>query len=281
MGTSRSASGPPGSNPLLPPNAPPPPVSQDGQEHDGGNVPEPNVSEGGTAEGSTDDATPNYSWQSARRVAGKFAKSGGGSAARVAKSHVRAQGGASKAAANARAGQTTISNLGSFLSTVARTGLAVAANQFGIRFVGKTVNALLNELSQTLSFDGALADEAVARAALLDTLHQVFEENGVQDNGFEALASLNTDGIERALESYVANYINAQLLHYLASLPIEDKADSPQAAYSLECELKEFVRGLVSLEFNEINVVNVDWLGAEGQAIVKDIFERSFSIISP
>ena len=36
------------------------------------------------------------------------------------------------------------------------------------------------------------------------------------------------------MEGYVANYINAQLLHYLASRPIEDKAPNAATAFGLE-----------------------------------------------
>jgi hypothetical protein len=193
---------------------------------------------------------------------------------------VRAQGGATQATANARAGRATLSTFGGFLSSVAREGAAAAAARFGIRFVGRTVNALLNELSRTLTFAGALIDEAVARTALLETLHEVFEDCDVETSGFDALNALTAERIETAMEGYVANYINAQLLHYLASRPIEDKAGGPAEAYRLECQLKEFVRGLVRLEFRGIDVLTVDWQGRDGQQIVGGLFERAFTVIS-
>ena len=291
MGTSKSPDGPPGSNPLLPPDAPPAPPLPDEEEDTDASPDQP------APDGSDDDTAPDdvpaapdgdndYSWQAAKREAGRFARSGsssgggGGSPAGVARAHVRAQGGAGRATANARAGRSTLASFGGFLSAVARDGAAAAAVRFGIQFVGRTVNSLLNELARTLTFAGALLDEAVARTALLETLHEVFEDCDVEADGLDALNALTGDRVEAAMEGYVANYVNAQLLHYLASRPIEDKASGSAEAYRLECQLKEFVRGLVKLEFRGIDVLAVDWQGTEGQGIVGGLFERAFTLIS-
>ena len=285
MGTSITPNGPPGSNPLLPPGAPPPPPPDGDPEGEPDDGPADDAGDDSSPDGTPtpDVPPPDQTWRGARTVAGKFASSGGGgsgggSPARVARSLVRAQGGAGRATANARAGRATLSNLGGFLSTAAQEGVAAAVVRFGLQFVGRTAAALLNDLARLLSSDGAIVDEAVARAALLDTFQDLFQSSDA--DGLDALNDLSAERVEAAMEGYVANYINAQLLHYLASRPIEDKAPDAATAFGLECQLKDFVRGLVKLEFTGIDVLSVDWSGSEGQAIVTDLFERSFSLIS-
>ena len=285
MGTTRSNLGPPDSNQLLPPDAPPAPIPEESEQGKG------DEQEGIDPDGQTADKpqVEPYEWQHARREATRYVNewneasmTGGGypSPRNVTRSFTRAQGGAGGATNNSRRGVKTAARLVGFLASVARDGVSAATEALGFTYVGRSASAVLNDLASKLTFPGAIGEDSVARTALLETMRKLFKDCAVQEGGFEGLEALTPDAIREIIRDYVTNFINAQLMHFLASKSVESNAVSVDVAFKAEKQIKGYVYGLVKLELKSVDVLQLDWTGSSGQTFMKAQFEKAFTLIS-
>lgn len=299
MGTSASYGGPKGRNPLLPPWAPP----VDNQEPNGDDSPtqpdddgSPNGPDqsapdnGGEPNSNVPPQTtgPNPSnltpWSAPKGSLSRYAGSlGGGSGHQghlrsAMRGFVRAQGGASRASQAARSGRATARRLGGVLSTIARSGTVAAAESLGIgQFVGQDANTLLAALVDRVAPSGALLEEAAAREATIQTLEELFQNYGVQDNGFEALNTLDADGIKNTLGKYLGNYIYTRLVQIIGQ-KLESR--STEDLIKVERAVKDYIFPRVRLELmDKTDMLSMDWSNAQGQLFVDQIYREGYQLI--
>lgn len=275
MGTSSSYGGPGGKGgSLLPPWAPP---ADDGSSDGPGS---PADSPPGEAPG----VVPYVSWGATKARLARFAsaggarsKSGAGNLRAAGRNFVAAQGGSRRAAHTAASGRASAQRLGSFLGAVASVGARAAADAFGLGgFVGQSAEILLAAAVDRLAPDGAQLEQAAARAALTDTLAEVFQERGVFDGGLEALQGLTPADAREILTLFVAHYINERLIQVLAK-KLEDRP--AQEVVRLESEVWSYVQGTVILDLSSLDVLATDWTGPEGEAVIDRIFVEGYRII--
>jgi hypothetical protein len=215
---------------------------------------------------------------------GSFAKEGGGAAgrgsqARAVRHFVRAQGGRRRAARNSPAASTAGRNLARFLSSVASRGLAAAAREFNLgAFLDRGLDVFLVALTRVLAPGAGTNEEAAAHAATADTTVFLFEECGVEAGGLEALESLDEAMLGRAMEHYVAAFINTRLMHVLGSR-IEAKAQSAEQAVALEAEVKDYVRERVRLDFAGRDLLAVNWEDAGSRSEIESLFEEAYGLL--
>ncbi len=309
MGTSASNSGPRDKTPLLPswaqgapaaPPVPPKPDPQDGPPP--GSAPSELAPEGdspspasdpasspdgqgqemdGSAAPPADSAGTRGPWTLARRAMGSAVK-GGGSAKQFKKAgrrYVAAKGGASKAAGSSTSGRATTARIGGFLSDVASRGFVEAARSLGIEAtVGQKIDVVLAAVINAIAPSGTTNDDAIARRASSETLREMFEKHGVEQNGVEALNAMTPADVAETVELSVSAYVYQQWLFEL-SKKIEEHAVSETQAVRLERDVKTFVRGLVKLKLDGNKAIQMDWKGAQGQAFVREIFESAYSLL--
>jgi hypothetical protein len=276
MGTSKSYGGPKHLNQLLPPWADEPlelPPSID---------PDPAAA---TKEPADESLTVVADWDEPRRLMARLARSGlrGGAASaslgRIASGTVRALGGARQASRTSRAGRSTTLALGAFLATVARRGIAEAANQFGIaQFLGQDVEVLLAGLTSVLGPDPALTEDAVAAEALQETLAALFEEYGASDIGIGVLDRLDEQGIRRTIERYLTEYIFRRVLHVFSER-IEANSPSGERYAQIERDLRDYIWTAVEIDFGAVNLLLFDWRGQASRELVDQIFEEAYGML--
>ena len=297
MGTSVSYGGPKGKNPLLPPWAPPidnpvpngddSPVQPDGDGAPNGpdqSAPDNGGEPNSNAPAQTGSNSPNLTpWSAPKgslsRYAGSLGGGGGQGHLRSAmRGFVRAQGGASRASQAARSGRATAQRLGGVLSTIARSGTAVAVESLGLgQFVGQDANTLLAALVDRVAPSGALLEEAAAREATIQTLEELFQNYGVQDNGFEALNTLDAEGIKNTLEKYLGNYIYTRLVQIIGQ-KLESR--STEDLIKVERAVKDYIFPRVRLELmDQTDMLSMDWGNAQGQLFVDQIYREGYQLI--
>ncbi|HXQ33765.1 MAG TPA: Qat anti-phage system associated protein QatB [Anaerolineales bacterium] len=284
MGTSSSSGGPTDNSPLLPPWADPLPPFDD-LPLDG--VPSPDI---GTQP--YVDAAPNSpasdqipqsgpaSWTSAKGALSRLAR--GTSSASFAPSfrkYVGARGGSRAAAHTAFSGRAVTGAFGGFLANVVRDGIGEAADALGLRDVlGRDAEFVLATFIDLLSPDGALLEDAATRKALIETTFEMFDRFNVQERGIEALNDLDAEGMKEIVCLYVTNYIYERFLMEMANC-IERGLLSEADANALTDQGKEFVEGEVRFDLSEVDVLELDWSGQEGNDFVRTIYERAYFLL--
>lgn len=303
MGTSTSYNGPRGPGDLLPPDAPPPPPDEPEDEpppppeeepeepdEPGDEPPQdlppdelPPVGPDGPVP-PREPPAPRDPWAAAKRAMSDFARLGGGPAARGSRSRavrgfVRAQGGRRRAAASAPTAVAAGRNIARFLSMVAARGIEQAAGAFNLTdFLNAGVDTFLVALTRALAPAAGTNEEAAAHVAVAETAEFLFEEYGVDEQGLDALEALTGDMIGRALEHFVAVFINTRLMHVLGSR-IEAGAQSPEQAVALETEVKDYVRERVALDLGRRDLMQVNWDAPESERVIQQIFEDAYGLL--
>jgi len=258
MGTSSSYPGPSGIKPLLPPWAD---EAADQDNEDLRHI-------------------PDVSWRAPKAALSRMAH--GSTTTRiksVAQSYVRASGGSHTAAAAAQSGRIVTGHLANMLSTGISNGFAQAARQLGLgELRGRDADFVLASFVDLLAPDGALLEEAAARRATIVTMVELFAQCDVEAGGVEALNSLDAEGVKGVITLFVINYVDARLQQVLVSR-IERGALTEQDANNLLMQMREYIAGIVQLDFTDIDVATLDWQGAEGQRRIERFYQDAYSVL--
>jgi hypothetical protein len=301
MGTSASNQGPKNINSLLPPWAPE-------LEDDGADIPEevldprpeeppppvepapeqpavPDQPPGDAPVAEPPPAPPSLEWRSPKTLLGRLAGSGrtGAEATRdirtIGRTFVRAHGRARAATNASRSGTRTARRIGAVLGAISQRGVVEAFRRLGLEtYLGQSPRVLLTALAEAIIPNGALAEAAIARAAAVEALVELFKRYDVEGRGAEALDALDSEGIAATMQHFVAAYINGRLVNAL-SIKIEEEALSAQHAVRLERDIKEFVVQTVRLDFGEQDLARLDWNTPEAVRLIDRIVFDGFRLL--
>ncbi len=165
------------------------------------------------------------------------------------------------------------------LSTGISNGFAQAARQLGLgELRGRDADFVLASFVDLLAPDGALLEEAAARRATIVTMVELFAQCDVEAGGVEALNSLDAEGVKGVITLFVINYVDARLQQVLVSR-IERGALTEQDANNLLMQMREYIAGIVQLDFTDIDVATLDWQGAEGQRRIERFYQDAYSVL--
>jgi hypothetical protein len=307
MGTSKSYGGPKGKTSLLPPWAPPPPpllpqpsapvpppvlpppavptpapFPTDGQPAP---VTPPSVPAPG-APGSVplpvppSPSVPDVTWAAPKRAIGRFVGAGGSRDAfkPVARSFVRAQGGARRARQASSSGITVARRLAGVLTAVAQGNPTEAIRFLATDVAGRSADEVLAILVDSLAPGGAQNEEAAARSAACTVLGELFESYAVGATGLDGLASLTTTQVAEVVIKYVATYIFARLMQVLA-VRLERGDIASATACRMERDVRDYVQDRVSQALVPAALVPISFTAEEGQGLMEQVFEDAYSII--
>jgi hypothetical protein len=290
MGTSSPYGGPTGKNPLLPDWADSIAPDADSDAPEGADEDSPNEAEettdGSKAPQVEGDPTPPQStlpivsWSGCKNLLSRRANGDSSvSYDSIFKSYAKARGGARTAARASSSGKASTRNIGGFLAGIVRDGVVEAARQFGLGdLLGREASSALAAFIDMLAPAGALLEDAIARAATIETLDELFRRYEVSEQGVTALNSLDADGIKEMVTVSVVNYVNERFQNELINC-VERGSLSERAANDLMIEAKHFIVGVVALDFEGVDVVSLNWQGAEGKRFVERIYESAYSLL--
>ena len=276
MGTSSSYSGPTGTALPLPswPEVPLAPTAADGEISPMAEPEPPEMS----------ISLPQISWRVPKAALSRLASGAAivmGAAALVSlgRSYVEASGGAHAVASSARAGRASSARLGGFLADGVRNGFQEAARKVGLEpFIGKDAQYVLAAFIDMIAPDGALREEAIARAAMIETCTTLFDQYDVSEGGIDAFNVMDADGVQAIVALSITNYINGRLQEELVNR-IERGTLNEDDANTLMLAIKDFIAGVVPLDLREIDVLALDWEGSEGYRVVERIYETGYEML--
>lgn len=271
MGTSQSFSGP-GKSPLLPPWADDtaPPIPQDGGNPNGQPstptpappVPEINI----------------RALSNARSNFGRYASGRGGSISQTYREYVRSHRGAQNAAHSTRAGRSSTTALGGFLSGVAQRGVEQTLRDFGLsHVVGHPPRDVVSAILNTISPLGNTTDEAIARQAELNTLRELYSKFEL-DGGIENLNRMTESDVKDILVLSVTNHIFQRFVH-LVEKGLQDGNVSPEQAVKAESDARQYIREKVWVDFGDRDLLRMDWKSPEAANTIEQIFTQAHIIL--
>lgn len=277
MGTSTSHGGPKDKKPLLPSWALP---ADDANGDDAPPAGDDTENEIPTVNGQ-ETAEPYYSWRSAKRQMTSLASSERGreGIAKAGSAYVSAKGGSRAAAASSVSGQRVAAKVGGFLGTISARGIQDAMASLGfLTAVGESAEIVFAKIADALSPAGATREEVAARKAVDDVLCNLFEKFVRDGEDISNLDRMTAEDISNSVEQCVSSYIYHRWLEELG-FRIEKGAITENAAVALENQMKVYVTECVSLEMDRIEVLNLDWQGAQGQQIINRVFQDAYAIL--
>jgi len=210
-------------------------------------------------------------WSKAKATTTRFANQTGGNAGAV----VGAFAGAVRSSASGRGGSVAIANVGARLGhifqSIAQSGLAETLKQEGLSsLIGKSAKEVLAGLIDHICKEGSILDDAIPRAAILDVMIEIFND---QNSDYKELQEawdnqLNEDRIKEVLELYLSCCIIRKFMMELGVCFENGSINATQAAAKEE-EIGEFVKAMVSLELEGVNIMTLDWNSQKAQGIIE------------
>ncbi len=214
-------------------------------------------------------------WTGFKRGVSNYAKRGGSErAARVLKRWVDTQGGAGGAFSSSRAAIGSAQRVASLLSGIASAGLADALQSAGLgHLVGRNRLEVLAGLLDAIAGDGSDLDQQAVRAAVCDLYDELFA-----GETFEELeeVQLDSEGVVRAVEQFLAAYIYRRLLPWI-DIKLRDL--DAEVARARERELRDYIRSLVRLRLEGNKALDLDWEGKTGHDLIEGVVEATFEQI--
>ncbi len=279
MGTSSSYGGPGGSGALLPPWAPavdpPQPATA---------VTVPPGSPPGAPPSPPQPVPPQTSWSAPKNSLSRYASSGG-SGNRTGRAYLKsavrgfvgAQGGSRRAARAARSGIATVQGLGGFLTAISARGTSAAVREYRLEnYLDKSADSLLTAIVDQIAPDGAQLEEAAARAAAVETLSELFVEQGVDGDGLTALEHLTADEIRAVMGRFLCRYIFERLIQTLGKT-LENRPAAE--VVRLESGVKSYLNATIRLDLSNVDVTTMDWKGPAGRELVTHLYEEAYELM--
>jgi len=224
----------------------------------------------------------NY-WPNTSKQFNIYAQGGGGaSLGKALKSYTRSKGGPQRAARAARAGRSSTTKLGGFLSNTATRGIIVASEALGLSdtILGMPVELALASILDAIVPDAATLDESAARQAINATLEEIYKRYQLEDGNISKLEAIDGNTAGELVVFSVISYISERILQDLGTI-LENGKISVDEVTNLEREVFPYIRETVKLEIilQDINVLTIDWAGPEGQQFSESIYTQAYALL--
>ena len=231
---------------------------------------------------SGDNAPTGGDWTKAKVRVTRFIRGTGSSLESALGAFVSAIGGP-RAISRGRAGGTGASAgrlsssvrrgqaLGSFLSSVASDGLDQALRSIGLgHLVGAPPYDILSRVADHICGNGGPLNDAVARSAVVEVLAEIFDES---DDTYSDLrdrwdSELDEKRIVDLMSLFLSQAIFQRILADLGS-QFETSSVSAIEAERKEKKVLDFIIKMVEFELGEIDPLNFDWRGPEGEELIR------------
>lgn len=222
------------------------------------------------------DMVEPVKWQTVKSDMSKYIKSGGsnGSAKHIAQQYVKAAGGSHRMASQAHSGIKAGGNIGGFFNGIIANGLDATFKNLGIEYTGKSVTEVFSRLVDIVAPDSNTKEDIAAKEAAQSALSKVFDYVEANEMNIESINNMPLGLMTEALKEYVGSYIWITMMKDLGSRLEMYIADS-QDSYSVECEFKDMIMGIVDVEFRNKG----DVIDKNVSSTIKDLYERCLSVL--
>ncbi len=276
MGTSSLHYGPKRS-PLLPddfddlgqsdPDSPSPPSEQ-----------QPDIHPEDDGSGNENEFQPEITWGGAKRTMGRFASGSlSGGAKKAASAYVKAAGGASNAKNASKSGIRTARNIISFFGGISDSNFKSTLQKNNIQYEGRSSTEIFDDIVNAIAPSGSTREEAISRQAIIETFVELFSRD---DFDITTLDSFNGDTLKNMLQIYVRNYIYTSIIDAMGHSILKNCRNNPDRAITIESEMRDYIKSVVDIEFQEKSFNHVDRLSSnEVTDITKNLFLHCFQVL--
>ena len=283
MGTSTAYGGPGGGTPLIP--------SWLGGA-DGGDSSTPAGTDSGSdaplpSDGTAPPLPPNQPpipvpahpqrFSGARNSFTRFASSGGSDRANLGRSVSRyvstSAGGARQAAQRMGASRGAGARLLGFLADAQARGVREALRSLDLEsLAGRPITEIFVGLADYICPGAGTVDEGVAREAYIETIVELASE------GLTDLTTFTPDQMQTVFELYATHAIETRICNDIGTKSVTMPADV-QAAYRVEQQLRDFIRGGVSDALTRARSESPNLTLDRVQSFVDTVYESAFAIL--
>lgn len=225
--------------------------------------------------------TQTMPWKAANTSLGKLTSgnSSKDSLAKAGRSYTRAQGGSKAAASSSTSARASSAKLGSFLSSIGSKGINQTLSDFGLSHViGKDADWVVAAILDFIAPNIASRQDSIVRESMCETLEDLYEKYDLANADITNLDQMGISDIEQVFEKAISSYVYNRWLAELG-IAIEKKSVSPSEAVNLEREIKIYVRESISIDLQEIDILNFDWQSSQGQQFIEKKFQEAFELI--
>ncbi|MDK2013989.1 MULTISPECIES: hypothetical protein [unclassified Deinococcus] len=172
-------------------------------------------------------------------------------------------------------GTSTGASLADFLAFARDNGLAFSLTARNIpALLADGPEAVFAAIADLLAPDGAEREEAVARAALMETfrdwceLHEDDPELGLTDP--EAMKDL--------LSAYLTNYVIEKASEELGAC-IERRVADASDVHGFYDGFKDTLRAFIKFDLSEMDAGAINWQGGDGKAFIQKQLETAYGLL--
>lgn len=273
MGTSTAYGGPGGGTPLVP--------SWLG-DADSGNAPAAPPGNGAVPPGPPNlppiptTADPKR-FSGARNNFTRFAGSGGtdrASLGRTISKYVSTSaGGARQAAQRMGASRGAGARLLGFLTDAQVRGVREALRALNLEsLAGRPITEIFVGLADSICPGTGQVDQGIARDAYFETIVELVNE------GLTDLSTFTSDQMQTVFEMYATHAIEARICNDIGTKAVTMPADA-QAAYRVEQQLRDFIRGGVSDALTRARAETPNLTPERIQGFVDAVYESAFALL--
>lgn len=178
--------------------------------------------------------------------------------------------------ARGHAARRVASRLGGFISDIGRLGLDGALRNAGWSdLVGRSVQEIFHAIVDRLSGESSTLDDVDARMALSKLQEQYFAAATTPEE-LERLLNAQVDRLDSLLQEFFGFYLYEVFCRVFFERLMQRIGEA--RAYSFLNEIRDFIRSTLANRATNLDLERVNWNGADGQAIVQDIMETTFSV---
>ncbi|MDV6344340.1 Qat anti-phage system associated protein QatB [Nitrosomonas sp. Is37] len=213
----------------------------------------------------------------ARNSFTRFAGSGGSdrsSLGRAISRYVsRSAGGARQAAQRMGASRGAGARFFGFLADAQARGVREALRTLDLEsLAGRPIAEIFVGLADYICPGAGTVDEGIAREAYIETIIELASE------GLTDLITFTPDQMQTVFELYATHAIEARICNDIGTKAVTMPADA-QAAYRVEQQLRDFIRGGVSDALTRARTESPNLAPERIQSFVDAVYESTFAIL--
>ena len=286
MGTSTAYGGPGGGTPLVPSwlgdtdgggSPPASPAGGDGANGDGAAPGDGAVPPAAPNRPAIPAAADSQRFACARNNFTRFAGSGGADRASLGRAVSRyvstSVGGAHQAAQRMGASRHSGAKLLGFLADAQASGVREALRKFNLEsLAGRPIAEIFVGLADVICPGAGTVDEGIAREAYIETIIELTTE------GLTDLSTFTPEQMQTVFELYVTHAIEARICNDIGTKAVTMPTDA-QAAYRVEAQLRDFIRGGVSDALTRARAESPNLPPERIQSFVDAVYESAFAVL--
>jgi len=180
---------------------------------------------------------------------------------------------------SSRVAQTVAGRFAGFVSSVSTTGLPETLDQYGLGdLIGKPSGEISSALLDFLCDDGSILDEVDARSAMADLIDELL--TGIRE--LEQIQQILEERLQSdTLESLLAQFFGHYIYHQFCRVFFEriTTRHGEEKSKSFMESIKWFIDEELKYISSNKKLMDIDWKGHEGQALIDEILQETLVML--